>query len=464
MVGLKAVSFATSIVLARLLSPEDFGMVGLLVIFVSIGSVLVDGGMGSSLIRETHVTDLDFTTIFYTNVGVSIALYTLLFFVAPMVGEYYGNLLLTDLLRVYGLTYIISALFITQQSKLIKDLEFKRLAILNLPSTILSGIIAISLALLGFGVWSIIALYLSGHFIKAVLIWVQSDWRPSFSFSKQKLYYHFEYGYKLVMSGILGVFTREVYSLVIGKRFDIPSVGYYTRATSMKNYPVGLFGGILSRVTFPLISKIKEDRQKTSSTYKSILRSSFFVMTMLMTTLIVVAEPLFVVLLTEKWNEAVPYFKILALAGMLVPVHSFNLNIFRIYGRTDILLKLSIIKNALVFMCIPIGLMFGIIGLLWASVAVSVVSLIINSSASAKMIDYGSLQQILDMLPIAAIALLSYGISTYVMNIDLGFSNILSIMTGATCFVTCFLVISRLCKIYALEETIRLSLKLYKGR
>jgi len=351
-VGVKVLSFLVSVSMARILDPEDFGLVGLIVIFVAIGGILVDSGMGSSLIRDNDATDLDFDTVFYTNIVISVFLYIVLYVSAPLISSFFGHEILTSIVRVYGLSYIISALFITQQTRLIKDLQFKKIAFLNMPSTLLSGVIAIIMALNGYGVWSIVAMYLTSQLIKLCLVWWHTQWKPSLQFSTKSLKYHFNYGYKLIISGILGVFTREMYTMVIGKRFDVASVGYFQRAHSVKSYPVSTLGSVLNRVSFPILSKIKDDKEKISKIYQSILKVSFFVMTAFMTTLIVISEPLFIFLFTEKWSAAIPYFRIVALAGILVPIHSFNLNIFRIYGRTDVLLKLSVIKNVMVLVSI----------------------------------------------------------------------------------------------------------------
>ena len=454
--GVKAISFVVSIKLARILSPTDFGLVGLIVIFVSMGSILVDSGMGSSLIRDNEATDIDFDTVFYTNLGVSLILYILLFIGAPFIGAFYEKLILVDLIRVYGLSFIFSAFFVTQQSKMIKELQFKKIAMLTMPSTLISGLIAIAMAKLGYGVWSIIGLYLSSQLLKSILIWYQSEWKPSLQFSKERLAYHFNYGYKLVLSGMLGVFTRELYSLVIGKKFDISSVGYYSRANSLKAYPVSIFGSIISKVTFPLLTKIKDDKEKISLIYQRILKVSFFVMTAVMTTLIVIAEPLILFLYTEKWSAAIPYFQIVALAGILVPIHSFNLNIFRIYGRTDVLLKLSIIKNVLVFFAVGVGVYFGIIGLLWASVGVSVISLLINTSSSEEMINYKTMKQLRDMGPIIGIGFVSYLLSMQAMLIIDTEYNLAGIFLGAFIFISTFLGINFLFNTDSLKETIRM--------
>lgn len=461
--GLKLVSFATSILLARILQPEDFGLLGLIAIFISVGGILIDSGMASSLIRDQKAGDLDFSTVFHTNVAVSVLLYIGLFYLAPAISSFYTEEMLTPLVRVYGVTYVLSAVFITQQSRLLKNLQFKLLAMLNMAATAFSAILAISMAVLGYGVWSLVAWYISGPALKALAIWFVSDWAPSLSFSKEKLWYHFDYGYKLVLSGIMGVFTREAYSIVIGKKFDLASVGYYTRANSMKAYPVSFFGSVLNRVTFPLLSKVKDDRDKICSLYQSILRSSFLIMTLVMTTLIVVAKPLFVILLTSKWDVAAPYFQILALAGILVPVHSFNLNVFRLYGRTDVLLKLSLLKNFLAIVAIAIGLVFGIYGLLWASVGVSAVSLVINSSASRSIIEYGTLDQLKDMLPVVVVAMVAYLISSYLMHSCSSMGNYIMVLGGVTSFISIFLGLNFFFRLKSFSDTVDMSMRLYKA-
>jgi len=459
-VGVKVLSFVVSVFLARILSPKDFGLVGLIVIFVAIGKILIDSGMGSSLIRDNDSTELDFSTVFFANLFVSIILYILLYFSAPFISGFFGHEILVPIIRVYGLSYIISALFITQETKLIKDLKFKKIATLNMPSVLISGAIAIGMALNGYRVWSLVAMFLSNQIIKLILVWWMSDWKPSFQFSKKSFRYHFDYGYKLIFSGILGVLTKEMYTLAIGKKFDVASVGYYQRANSVKSYPVSTIGSILNRITFPILSKIKEDKAKISRIYQSILKVSFFVMTAVIATLIVVSEPLFIFLFTDKWSAAIPYFKIVALAGILVPIHSFNINVFRIYGRTDVLLKLSIIKNSLALLSIFVGIYFGIIGLLWASVIISIISLFINSYSSQEMIGYSTTRQLKDMLPTVLTGMFSYVVSSFLLKQIAGLHNVVLVITGAFLFLLLFLGANFLLKTDAFKETLEMGEKL----
>lgn len=453
-VFLRSFSFLITIGLARILSPEDFGLIGLISIFILLGSSVVDSGMGNSIIRDREATIVDYSSVFYGNLIISFAIYALLFFLAPFIANYFEKSILTNLVRLYALSFILSALFNIQQSVLVKNMEFKKLTFYNLPATIIGSLLGLCLAYYGFGVWSLIYMNLSTTLIKVIIYWINSDWVPKRKISIPKLKKHFLFGYKLMLSSLLDTSMKEVYSFLIGKKFSIDTLGYFRQAKSVRNYPVNLFTTVLSKVTYPMLSKIQDDKEKTARAYSSIIKSIFFVICPAMFCLIVVAKPVFVLLLTEKWLPAVPYFQILAVSGMLIPIHSFNINILKVYARTDLFLKLEIIKVVLTLVSITFGLLYGIYGLLITIVVTSFLALFINTYYSGKLINYSTVNQLKDMIPILFMATIAITVS-YFFSIQVStLHNILQISTVSLVFISSYLLLS-----FVLNKTALLEVK-----
>ena len=441
-VFLRSFSFLITIGLARILSPEDFGLIALISIFILLGSSIVDSGMGNSIIRDKEATITDYSSVFYGNLIISFGIYLLLFLSAPLIAAYFEKSILIDLVRWYALSFILSALFNIQQSVLIKNMNFKKITFYNLPATVIGSLLGLGLAYYGYGVWSLIFMNLSTTLIKVIIYWVNSDWVPQRKVSLLKLKKHFLFGYKLMLSSLLDTSMKEVYSFLIGKKFSIDTLGYFRQAKSVRNYPVNLFTTVLSKVTYPMLSKIQDDKEKTAKAYSAIIKSIFFVICPAMFCLIVVAKPVFVLLFTEKWLPAVPYFQILAISGMLIPIHSFNINILKVYARTDLFLKLEIIKVALTLISITFGLIYGIYGLLITIVVTSFLALFINTYYSGKLISYSTIDQLKDMIPILLMAtmaiIISYSFSLQVLTIPL----VLQILTVALVFISSYVLLS----------------------
>ena len=395
--ALRGLSFIVILLMTRLLTPEDFGLIGILQIIILLGNSIIDGGFGQSLIRDEHSNDVDFSTVFFLTFIIGICLFGIVFLTADFVASYFGNPMLDDLLKVYALIFIISPFSIIQNTKLMKEMNFKRVFFLNAPGSVLGGIIGISMAYQGYGVWSIIGLHVSSHLFKSIFIWFGSPWKPQLVFSMKKLKYHFNFGSKIIISGVLGTIFRELYIIVIAKSFSVMSLGYYTRAKTYSLLPMSISSDAISKAIYPILSRLKHDSKKISSSYQSIIRATFFILTPLMLTLSATAAPLFKFLFTEKWLPAVPYFRILTLSSILYPIHELNITIFKIYGKTGLFLRLNLIKQSLVILAVIIGLFSSLNGLLWAMVAISYVALLINTYYSDKMISYGTFSQLKDM-------------------------------------------------------------------
>jgi O-antigen/teichoic acid export membrane protein len=457
---LRSFSLLITVGLARILSPEDFGLVGIISIFILLGSAIVEGGMGNSIIRDKGATVVDFTTVFYGNLALSFIIYSTLFFTAPLIANYFEKPILIGLIRIYGVSFILSALFNIQQSVLMKNMHFKKITLYNLPATIIGSLLGLYLAYLGYGVLSLIYMSLSTLAIKVIIYWINSDWFPKREISLIKLRKHFKFGYKLMLSSLLETSMQEVYSFLIGKKFSISTLGYFKQAKSFRNYPVLLFTTVLSKVSYPMLSKIQDDKDKVAKTYSLIIRSIFFIACPAMFCLILVAKPLFILVLTEKWLPAVPYFQILALSGMLIPIHLFNINILKVYARTDLFLKLEVIKVALTLVSISFGIFFGIYGLLISIVITSFIALFINTFYSSKLISYTTLDQIKDTTPIFLIGFLSCTLSYFIMLFTKRFSNLLTVLILVSVYLSFYLLISYLFNKKALVKTCKLGFML----
>ncbi len=412
----RGIGVFTAILLARLLSPVEFGLMGMIYIFTSIAATLVDSGLTSSLIRSKEANASDFTTVFFTNVAFSSFLYFILYLHAPAIANFYNQEALINIIRVYGLLFVITSFSAVQQTILIKNMAFKRLMLLNIPGVVIGASTGIYMAYSNYGVWSIIIMQLVTQLVFTIVLWLFSEWKPTFSFSSMKLKKHFNFGYKLMLSGLLNSVFDNLYYVIIGKFYSVKQLGQFERASTFYLYPVTILTTMIGKVTYPLMSRIQEDNEKITSVYKQILQFTFFVSVPLMLLLSALAEPLFLLVLGSQWEEAAVFFKILCLAGMLYPVHAFNLNLLKVFGRSDWFLKLEIIKKVMTAVVIALALPFGIMGLVWSAVITSVLALIINTYYTNKLISYSLLRQVLDLLPTLTIGIVMYVIMYLLLN------------------------------------------------
>lgn len=401
----QAVSLVVQIILARILLPEAFGLIAMIQIFVSIGQVLMDGGMTSSLIRTKEADQKDYSTVFFINLISSLVLYIILFFCTPFIASFYNQPILTSIIRVYTLAFIIQAFVSVQTTRLTKEMQFKTQMYMKIPSTIIGGIIGVIMAYQGYGVWSLVGLNLSSTFIFMLQHWFYSDWRPSFIIDKDKFKYHFNFGYKLTLSALLTNIYLNLYTLIIGKFFSVSQLGYYNQANTLRMYPVGNLTLILQKVTYPLFASIQDEDERLKSIFKRITKMVFFIITPIMMFLIVIAEPLFRFVLTEKWLPAVPYFQILCLVAIVYPQSMYNLNIIAAKGRSDLHFKMEVIKKTLSLLFLFLIFPFGIWGVIYAQALSMLLHAYVNALYTGRMINYSVKEQIIDITPIFFIGL-----------------------------------------------------------
>lgn len=457
----QGIGFLISVVLARLLLPAEFGIIGMVAIFMGIGGALVDSGLASSLIRTPDANQEDFSTVFYFNIVGSILMYFILYLIAPFIANFFNQPILTNLTRVYGITFIINAFSTIQLTRLTQMMDFKTQMKVSVPALIGGGTLGITLAYMGFGVWSLVWMRLFQSFLNSLQLWVVSKWKPSFIFNVEKFKYHFNFGYKLLLSGMLDTVFTNIYTVVIGKLFAPAQLGFFTRANSVVQLPVENISGALNKVTYPLFASIKDDNERLKKVYKQIMQMVIFLIAPILIIMGVLATPLFRFVFTEKWLPAVPYFQILCISGILYPFHVYNLNILNVKGRSDLFLKLEIIKKVLLVITILVSIQFGLYGLLWGVVVSSALALFINAHYSGKFIHYNGFEQLRDVSPILLIAIAS-GALTLIADkimINADTTDIFRIILGGAVGVLSYWLISIIFKIKSIQDLKTIILK-----
>jgi len=395
--GLQAVIF---IILARLLTPEDFGLVAMLIIFFAISKSFIDSGMGQALIREKEITEQDRSTVFWFNLLLSIGFYGLLYISAPWIAAFYERPELIKLTRIMGLSIVFFGIAIVQRSEMTQQLEFKKQAFAQVPAVFIAGIVSITMAFVGFGVWSLVAQYILFAFFSSMTLWILQPSKILFTFDLKSFQKLFNFGYKLLLSGLLATTFQHIYKLVIGKFFLASVLGFYTQAKEMQQIVSQNLTSVIQKVSYPLLSKVADDKKRVKEGYRKVIQSTSFIIFPAMLIFIIFAEPIMLYVLGEQWKPAAPFLQILCISGALYHLHAINLNVLKVFGRTDLFLKLEIIKKVNISLAIVIGLQFGIWGLLIGQVISSYVALFINTWYTAKFLDYSIMHQIKDVLKV----------------------------------------------------------------
>lgn len=395
--SVQAINFGVQILLARLLMPEMFGLIAMLTVFIAIGQMLTDSGMTSSLIRTKDPDQLDYSTVFIANFMVGFGIYIIVFLIAPFIAKFYDQPILQAILRVYALTFVIRSFVAVHTAKLTKEMNFKLQMKLQVPSTIIGAIVGVYLAYSGYGVWSLVWLNISQAIVFAIQNWVFIPWRPSFIFHKGRFKHHFNFGYKMTVSGLLDTVYNNAYNIVIGKFFSPALVGFYNQADHMRLFPVMQLSNVMGKVTFPLFASLEDDSQLRSA-YRNTMKLVSFAVIPVMLILIIAGDELFLFLFGEKWLPAVPYFQILSFASIVRPVSTYNLNILKVKGRSDLFLKIEVIKKIIGIVAMVIALPYGITALVVSLTIVAYCSVLINMVYCGKLINYGVLAQMGDVL------------------------------------------------------------------
>lgn len=451
--GTQIINFFVTVLLARLLMPEDYGIIGMIAVFIAISRALLDGGFSSSLIRTKNADNIDYSTVFFVNLITSFFLYIILYFSAPFIAEFYSEEALINLIRILGLILIVNASSMVQSVKLTKELKIKTKFKLQLPSLIISALVSIWMAYNDYGVWSLVAKDLVYALLATIQLWWYGRWMPSFVIDKEKFKYHFNFGYKLSLTQIMNTSFNNLYNVVIGKYFSAAQLGYFTRARSLEELPTGFFFNAFNRVFYPLLAKVSDDNEQLKRVYSQLMRVVVFVVTPILVYLGVVAEPFFRWLLTEKWLPAVPYFQLLIISGIFYPIHQYNLNICKLKGRSDMVLKLSMLQNTLLLIGAFSAIWFGIYGLLYSLILVNILITFTNAYFSGILIGYDLRNQLQDIVPILILNV-SLGLGFYFLQIT--WSNQLpdlwNLLANASGFFVLYLLIAFTIKMTVIKD------------
>jgi O-antigen/teichoic acid export membrane protein len=456
--SVQGVQFVLGIILARILYPSDYGLIGMIAIFMSISMSLIDSGFSQALIQKKNATEKDYNTAFYFNIITAFLVYVILFFTAKPIAVFYGEPILESLTKVVGLNIIFSSLSIVQIAKLSKSLNFKLQTKASLISVIISGSIGIYLAYIDWGVWALCIQIVVKSGLNTIMLFVLSFWRPKIMFSKKSFNSLFSFGSKLLLSGLLNAVFDNIYLIVIGKFYNITELGYYTRANQLQLLPSETITVILQRVTFPVLSSIQDQKKKLEHYYIKFIRFAAFIIFPLMIGLAVIASPLIILVLTEKWKAAATFLQLLCFVGILYPIHAINLNILKVKGRSDLFLKLEVYKKILTTLTVLITFSFGVKALIIGQIVCSVFFLFLNTFYSKKLIDYSLFNQIKDILPILFVsALMGFIVFVSIYYIQ---SNLLKLSTALFLGPLSYYVLSYLFKFDEINELHKFASKL----
>lgn len=401
------ITFVVGIVLARLLSPDEYGLIGILTIFINLFNVIVDGGFTNALIRKQNATDEDYCTVFYINLLISIVLAFVLYLCAHPISVFFEREELVALTQVMSVVVIINALSIVQRTRLTKRIDFKTQTIITIISSVISGTIGIVMALKNYGVWSLVGQQISNQLTTSFLLWISNKWVPKLLFSVKSFKELWSFGWKLMVSGVLGSLSDDIYNAVIGKSFSSQVLGYYSRSQQFSAVFSSNITTIVGRVSFPVLSSLQNNAESLKAGYRRIIRVTMLPTFVLMLGLAAVAKPLILVLIGEKWLTSVYFLQIICLYAMLHPLHALNLNAIQVVGRSDLTLKLRIIKTVLALVPILVAILFdNIYYMLIGSLVVSFFCYYLNSHYSGPLLGYPTKEQVKDIMPSFGIALL----------------------------------------------------------
>ena len=395
--GTMGLSFVSNLVLARLLMPEDFGCIGMLQVFIAISGILVTAGFGTALIQKKNPTHVDFSSVFYWNLAMSIVLYVILYLCGPIIANFYAMPELCKVLRIQSLSLIILAFSAIQSCQLQKQLRFKELSVRNIVASLAGAICAIIMALCNCGVWSLVASSLVGSITNVLLLWKMSSWRPSWEFSFQSLKELFSFGGLMALSALVETIYFHIQSLIIGKLYSANDLGYFTQARKLESVPTETLSQIVNQVSFPIFATLQDDKEKLRYGVKKNIKAISYLNFPLMVLLIIIAKPLIILLYGAKWEPAILYFQILCISSMIYTLNTLNTNVIKSLGKGKTYFFLQLSKRLIGIILILIGTLFGIYGLLWACTIFGYVCFIINALVNKRTIQYGLWAQIKDV-------------------------------------------------------------------
>ncbi len=396
-IGARGVSFVVSIVLARLLAPEAYGTIALVTVFTTVLQVFVDSGMGNALIQKKDADDLDFSTVFYFNFTVCLGLYALMFLAAPWIARFYNDPELTPVIRVLSLTLVISGVKNIQQAYVSRNLLFKRFFFATLGGTVGAAAVGITMAKMGFGVWALVAQQLFNNAVDTLILWITVKWRPKWKFSFARLRGLFSYGWKLLASGLLDTLYRDLRQLIIGKLYSKEELAFYEKGNQFPTLIINSVGASIDSVLLPVMAKEQDHVQTVRAMTRRAIQTGVYLISPLMLGLAAMAPTFVRLLLTEKWMPCVPYLRIICVAYMLYPIHTANLNAIKAMGRSDLFLKLEIVKKVMGLVLLAVTARLGVMAMVYSLLFSDILSQIINSWPNRTLLGYSYLAQLKDI-------------------------------------------------------------------
>lgn len=412
--GIHGMTFALGIILARLLTPEDFGLIGMIMVFFIIAEVFIKSGFGEAYVQKQVVTQVDANTVFYTNLTISVLLYGLMWSVSPAISRFYEQPDLINLMRIMGLVIIINAFSIIQEAQIRREIDFKRKTKVSLIATIISGLIGISAALLGMGVWSLVIQRLGSRLLVTLGLWKTSNWRPTLNFSYNSFKKMFSYGSWILFAAIIQKIFDNIYIIVIGKYFSAAQLGFYTQSKKIQILVSHQLSNTIGAVSFPVFSQHQNDKEMLKKLMQKFQIFTLFLLTPILVLLIIVSKPFVILLLTEKWAPMIPYLQLLCIIGLFYPIQLINIVVLKAQGKSRLNFYLGLIKNSFRLINIFLLYQYGIIHLLVGEIVISFISLLINTWFTHKMINYSLLKQIHKLSPILIGTLLAGTIAWFV--------------------------------------------------
>jgi O-antigen/teichoic acid export membrane protein len=397
--GRRAISLVVTLLLAYFLVPEDFGLLAMMALFLALATNMMDSGVKEALIRLPDVSDADLSSAFFLNLSLGLIAYIILCLAAPWIADFYHEPRLIRLLQVSGLIVVINAFQVIQVVIMTRKLDFKTQIKITLPATLVSGFIAIVMAYFGFGVWALIGQMISSSLLITVFFWTGFTWRPRFIINYSFFFEILNFGYKLFISGVLSILAKNIFSAVIAKLYSASTAGLYYLSEKMLDVIMGQLVYAIQNVTYPVLSSIQNDTSRLKLAYRRVLGISVFIVFPIILIIAALAEPLFKSIFPEKWWAASSYFQIMCLGFVLYPLHAINLNILKVRGRSDLFLKLEIIKVSISVLILTMTLNKGVEAILLGQVLSSFIAYFCNSYYSIKLIDYSLVEQFIDFAP-----------------------------------------------------------------
>lgn len=458
--GAQGIWIIVNIILARLLTPGDFGLIGMLAIFISLCSVLSNAGFSTALIQKLNVDEEDYSSVFYVNLAVSVLLYLILFITAPLIAKFYNQPKLVSLTRVLSLVFVINCFSYVQTTRLQKEVRFKTLMIVHIPSTVIGGIVSITMAFMNFGVWSIVAMQIITNLAYSVQIWTYSKWKPILKFNIKKIKSLFLFGGNIALSDLIHFTYLNIYPVILGRFFPLNTVGYYQTAYKFAMTPsiTAMLG--LNSVAYPIFSSVQKDAERLKEGFRRGLRQLAFWLCPFFILAGVLAHPLFELVFTEKWISAVPYFRWLCIVAVFVPLSIYSTQIINVMGKSGMYLKLTFLENAILFAGIIFTIPYGINALLSVQAISSVLIYCMNSYFSTMLIGYSIWEQAKDLAPIFLLSMGVGGIIIFIEEISKGMPGILTISLGFVLGALIYWQMSR----YLVFSTYKEILSLYRTR